>query len=308
MAGAGPGRRSRRWREAPTPQVAAAAEAGPEERRDSAGLPEPEPEGGGRNAGGQGQGPGGLGEAGAGAAEQQANFLRRLRIRAAKSAGVAPEDWRDWGGRLGAGLPAEVLAKVAETLVAQNEAAWAARLKRRGWSEEEIQEEMERRKREGNCLFVFARVCKEWRQARLKVGDPLRTRVESDVILPGSVALAEWALAEGCPRERNMWYTMAHAAARYGQAELVKWLCGEGGFEMDEGVMNCAAGSGNTELVQWLRGAGCPWDYGTCYWAVDNGHVEMLRWARENGCPWIAETRDRAAQKLGYTDDFGNVM
>ena len=32
----------------------------------------------------------------------------------------------------------------------------------------------------------------------------------------------------------------------------------------------------------------------------------MLRWARENGCPWTAATRDWAAAKLGYTDDFGN--
>ena len=306
MAGAGPGRWSRRLREAPTRQVAAAAEAGPEERRASAGLPEPEPAGG-RNAGGRG--PGGLGEAGAGAAEQQANFLRRLRIRAAKSAGVAPEDWRDWGGRLGAGLPAEVLAKVAETLVAQTEAGWAAWCKGvLGWGEHRIQQRMVQRKRAGNCLFVFARVCKGWRKAQLKVGGPLRTRVESDVILPGSVALAKWVLAEGCPRESEDGYTMAEFAAGYGQVELVKWLCGEGGFAMDVWVMGWAARGGNLELVQWLRGEGCPWDWQTCYMAVDQGRVEVLRWVRENGCPWDAHVRDRAAQKLGYTDDFGNVM
>ena len=34
----------------------------------------------------------------------------------------------------------------------------------------------------------------------------------------------------------------------------------------------------------------------------------MLRWARENGCPWIAQTRDRAAAELGYTDDLGNLV
>ena len=34
----------------------------------------------------------------------------------------------------------------------------------------------------------------------------------------------------------------------------------------------------------------------------------MLRWARENGCPWNRFTRDRAAEKLGYTDDFGNLV
>ena len=221
-------------------------------------------------------------------------------LRAARAAGVAPEEWRDWAG----GLPEDVLGKVAGKVVAQNEAGWAAQLKAWDDSEEEIQEEMERRKREGNCLFVFARVCRGWRKAQLKVRGPLRTRVPSDVIAPGSVALAKWALAEGCPR----YHTMAVRAARYGHVELVQRLCGEGGFAMDGRVMECAAESGNLELVQWLRGEGCPWDFMTCYWAVDQGHVEVLRWARENGCPWRTGDRDRAAAELGYTDDFGNLV
>ena len=75
---------------------------------------------------------------------------------------------------------------------------------------------------------------------------------------------------------------------------------------MDEDVMNSAASSGNLKLVMWLRGEGCPWDIDTCYWAVKKGHVEVLRWARENGCPWTANTRDKAAAELGYTDDLDN--
>ena len=52
---------------------------------------------------------------------------------------------------------------------------------------------------------------------------------------------------------------MAHVAARSGQLELVKWLCGEGGFAMDKWVMEQAAIlSGTLEIVQWLRGEGCP--------------------------------------------------
>jgi hypothetical protein len=35
--------------------------------------------------------------------------------------------------------------------------------------------------------------------------------------------------------------------------------------------------------------------------------VEVLRWARENGCPWTADTRDWAAMKFRYTDNFGNL-
>ena len=85
----------------------------------------------------------------------------------------------------------------------------------------------------------------------------------------------------------------------------MKWLCGEGGFAMGEMVMAMAAQGGNLELVQWLRAEGCRWDADTCHWAVDHGHEELLRWARENGCPWDAYTRNQAAAKLGYTDDFG---
>ena len=101
---------------------------------------------------------------------------------------------------------------------------------------------------------------------------------------------------------------MANPAAYHGQAELVKWLCGEGGFAMDEEVMRYAARGGNLELVRWLRGEGCPWDYWTCAQAVKEGHVEVLRWARENGCRWDAYVRDEAAAELGYTDDFGNLV
>ena len=42
--------------------------------------------------------------------------------------------------------------------------------------------------------------------------------------------------------------------------------------------------------------------------AVVNGHVEVLRWARENGCPWNAYTRNQAYDKLGYSDDLGNLV
>ena len=138
---------------------------------------------------------------------------------------MASEAWRDWAG----GLPAEVLVKVAGKVVAQTEAGWAAQLKEWGYSEEDIQERLAKMKREGNCLFVFARVCKPWRKAQLKVGAPLRTRVMSDVLMPGSMALVKWALAEGCPRDNGV-VTLSLAAALFGHPELMKWLCGEGGL------------------------------------------------------------------------------
>ena len=155
--------------------------------------------------------------------------------------GAAPRARSDW-----AGLPEDLLVKVAETLVVQTEAGEAARLKQRGLREDLIQERMAKREHDGNCcLFVFARVCKRWRKAQLKVGGPLRTRVKSDVLLPGSVALAKWALVEGCPREDDLSRTMAQVAAAHGHLELVKWLCGEGGFAIDTWVMKRAAIGGN---------------------------------------------------------------
>ena len=208
---------------------------------------------------------------------------------------------RDW-----AGLPEHLLMKVAGKVISQTEAGWARRKETYNCSEERIQEEMAERQRDGNCpLFVFAMVCKEWRKAQLRVGGRLRTRVCSDVILPGQVELVKWALAEGCPKA-GKGCNISHAAAKYGHLELVRWLCGEGGFAMDEYVMEEAAYGGNLELVKWLRGEGCPWDWETCNWAVNKGHVEVLRWAREYGCPWDARTRDEAAAKFGYTDDIGN--
>ena len=36
--------------------------------------------------------------------------------------------------------------------------------------------------------------------------------------------------------------------------------------------------------------------------------MATLRWARENGCNWAAATRDEAAEKLGYTDNLGNLL
>ena len=70
--------------------------------------------------------------------------------------GGGPRAGPDW-----ANLPADLLGKVAATLVAQNEAPYAAWLKGvLGDSEEYIQKKLEERKREGNCLFMFARVCR----------------------------------------------------------------------------------------------------------------------------------------------------
>ena len=45
----------------------------------------------------------------------------------------------------------------------------------------------------------------------------------------GGGALAKWALAEGCPREKGAHWTMAHIAAGFGHEELVRWLIQEQG-------------------------------------------------------------------------------
>ena len=334
------------------------------------------------------------------AAEARRQLVLATPAAAAAATGVAEEDWRDWGNVFGDGLPVEVLAKVAETFVRQAEAAWRAWLEQDGVTPEYIEWALEKRKRQGPGLFVFALVCKAWRRAQLRVGGGrLCTRVESDVIPPGRIALAEWALKQGCPnkrKEKKRFPDICSVAAEQGRVELVQKLIKEQGFagcgsaikELSY-YLNCATRSGSLELVRWLRGEGCPWnrsvpadaahrghlkilqwaradgcrwntntcasaarggklatlqwlratgcpwdletcweaaanghldvlrwarehgaewDWTTCEAAVEYGHVETLRWARENGCPWDAETRDEAAEKLGYTDDFGNLV
>ena len=68
--------------------------------------------------------------AGAGRVRRSRRLREAPHRRAAAAGGVAPEEWRDWAG----GVPAEVLEKVAGKVVAQNEAGWAAFLKKDGWN------------------------------------------------------------------------------------------------------------------------------------------------------------------------------
>ena len=236
-------------------------------------------------------------------------------VGAAGTLAPGDRDWRDWAG----GLPADVLEKVAGTLVAQNEAEREAELEADWETESVIEYELQRRQDNGNCLFPFAMVCTNWRKAQLKVGRKLCTRYLTDVLgcdKPGRVAMVKWALAMGCPRENGYGITMAHHAARYGHSELVKWLCGEGGFAMDAQLMSCATESMNLELMKWLRGEGCPWYSPSvcqsianhaCFKGCRDSSLAVLRWARENGALWKAAARDQA-RRLGYTDDFGNLV
>ena len=149
---------------------------------------------------------------------------------AAAAAGVAPEAWRDWGGRLGNELPVDVLAVIAKKFVALNDATYAALLQYQDDNdpfqdeddyvderEQHKQKQLAARKRESASrgLFIFAMVCKGWRAAQLRVGGPLRTLIMSDVFLatwtPGTDPyrrdpprkIIEWALAQGCPKKKT---------------------------------------------------------------------------------------------------------
>ena len=295
--------------------------------------------------------------AGSGSAKRAEAERRRLALQRNMQQARLDPSWRDWAG----GLPVEVLAKVAkslvttetrghgQTLLAVTCEGWRtgldiAKAQARGsWRDwaggmpaDVLAKVWQTLKHDGRGLFVSAGVCTGWRDVQRRLGGPLRARVHSDVILPGRVALVKWALAHaGCPREKKNGDTLARAAALSGHLELVQWLCGEGGFKMDERVMSGAARGGNLELVQWLRGEGWPWDHWTCYHAAWNGHLEVLRWARESGCrmekwtcfaaarsgrqgvlrwarengaPWDAHTEDLARERFGYTDTFGNLV
>ena len=227
-------------------------------------------------------------------------------------AAPAAEERRDWAG----GLPATVLVKVAGKVVAQSQARWAAHLKRLHFSEREAEWTMRLRPDDGLGLFAFAMVCKPWRKAQRKVGKKMRTSVRVHVTGPGRVAVARWALAEGCPKDsprRDGQTTIASMAAEQGHFELVQWLCREqavvdyspeasfASVQAALAVMQRAAFSGNLELVQWLRAEGFPWDLEVCAQAAKNGGLQVLQWLRAENCPWNKDT-PAAAAFAGHVD------
>ena len=263
-------------------------------------------------------------------AEEVAEAKRQLAVHRSLEAARRSPEWRDWGNAVGEGLPAQVLAAVAERVVAQTDAeAWSigaltgpglvekverqGRLPPHSPVEDLFVEGLRLRAEEGSCLFPFAMVCKEWRKAQLNVGGGrLYSRVISDMIVPGRVELLRWALEEGgCPRERGRNLhridfdrerpKLADAAATFGHLELLQWLHKEQGYTMDGTVLEKAVESeadclGAWELVQWLRAEGCYWGERTCTLAAENGRLGLLQYLRAHGCPWNFHTCIAAAE------------
>ena len=87
-------------------------------------------------------------------------------------------------------------------------------------------------------------------------GFALDVHLMNGATFSGNLELVRWLRRERCPWNGAVLYEAARAA----NLELLQWLCGEQGCEMDETVMQWAARSGNMKVVQWLRGKGCPWD------------------------------------------------
>ena len=187
-------------------------------------------------------------------------------------------DWRDW-----AGLPEDLLVKVAEKFVALHDATYEGFM--RGHVpdedlsdeeyEETIQEGLENRKGKSPSrgLFIFAMVCKAWRAAQLKVGGKLCTLVLSDVFLadwePGTYRLpgyeapreiVKWALKNGCPRKntgRVDGYILrgsshlACIAMELGDLQMVKWLCTKQGCPVDGDLRVSAHAARHGPCMLW---------------------------------------------------------
>jgi hypothetical protein len=69
----------------------------------------------------------------------------------------------------------------------------------------------------------------------------------------GSLAVLQWAAAQGCPLDKS-----------------------------EFGLCSIAAKRGHLEMLQWARG--CQWGLETCRWAAEHGRIEILDHLRDNGC------------------------
>mmetsp|Transcript_39072 Transcript_39072/g.76184 ORF Transcript_39072/g.76184 Transcript_39072/m.76184 type:complete len:522 (-) Transcript_39072:113-1678(-) len=128
-------------------------------------------------------------------------------------------------------------------------------------------------------------------------------RITSSAAQTGNMEMLQWLVSKGCECGTRTYY----AAARKGQADIMRWLYDVQGCRPDAEDSAAITASivlrGKTELLELAREHGCRWDYRTCKNAAMKGHLKILMWAREEGCEWDCNTTTYAAKK-GHIEVF----
>ncbi|KAL6059439.1 Ankyrin repeat domain containing protein [Balamuthia mandrillaris] len=147
------------------------------------------------------------------------------------------------------------------------------------------------------CLFsamdplfvaIAARTCRSW---FVCAPQGLKNRLHQlAVAKSGSLALLQWAVANGCPLDASL----SACLALEGQLELLKWARWNG-CKWDRWTCCNAAQAGHLEVLRWARKNGCSWNEECCELAARHGHLEVVKWLRRHGCHWDERTTQEAA-------------
>ena len=125
-------------------------------------------------------------------------------------------------------------------------------------------------------------------------GAVLSEEVTIDAVEGASLEALKWLRARDCP-----WHSHAFvkAAGWPGSVAVMQWAL-DNGCPKGAGTDACreAAGQGAVENLQWLRANDFPWCEQVLTEAAESEHLDVLEWARANGCEWSASVTHAAAR------------
>ena len=119
-----------------------------------------------------------------------------------------------------------------------------------------------------------------------------RTTTAVSFVFGHTIALAEWALALGCPHNDDTFEAFANRAALYGQVEVLLWLKNHNKYIDCMQVHYNAAMRGHVNVLESTINDFMPdlelYTMQMTLIAVMNGHLPVLDWLHANGrfSPW----------------------
>ena len=167
----------------------------------------------------------------------------------------------------------------------------------------------------------------------VRVNDDLADGPHSKIARHGSLAVLQWAAAQGYPLDKdNDEFGLCTIAAERGHLEMLQWARAQGcqwgpgtccsaayhghieildhlrdhgcEFPKDDGVgiLTFAARGGHIDVLKWGLEHGCEWHIKECFWAARHGHLEALKYMRSKGAPWDKEHCAHYATHLGHPE------